>query len=213
MRSRLTLLVLLLATSPALGAEPDPRTAPLAAENPLYLQVDAPLDDRVADLIGRMTLEEKAIALNHNGPDLQRFGLRGDKWNQCLNGVQWDRPTTLFPSCIAMAATWDPAFVEEEIVRVLSDEARAIYNQWRLNPDIRSQHKGLIYRGEYIINWCPRCLTALSNEEAEGHETQGRLWHLRYPLPEDAWEAAEEAEAIGVSELELGEGLLEPHRR
>ncbi|MGB1658287.1 MAG: class I tRNA ligase family protein, partial [Longimicrobiales bacterium] len=40
--------------------------------------------------------------------------------------------------------------------------------------------KDLIYRGEYIINWCPRCLTALSNEEAEGEETEGRLWHLRY---------------------------------
>ena len=42
--------------------------------------------------------------------------------------------------------------------------------------------EGLIYRGHYIINWCPRCLTALSNEEAEKHETEGRIWHLRYPL-------------------------------
>ncbi len=42
--------------------------------------------------------------------------------------------------------------------------------------------KGLVYRGKYIINWCPRCLTALSNEEAEKEETEGKLWHLRYPL-------------------------------
>ncbi|HEX7025446.1 MAG TPA: valine--tRNA ligase, partial [Gemmatimonadales bacterium] len=42
--------------------------------------------------------------------------------------------------------------------------------------------KGLIYRGKYIINWCPRCLTALSNEEVEKVETDGKLWHLRYPL-------------------------------
>ncbi|NOT06999.1 MAG: valine--tRNA ligase [Gemmatimonadales bacterium] len=42
--------------------------------------------------------------------------------------------------------------------------------------------KGLVYRGKYIINWCPRCLTALSNEEAEKEETDGKLWHLRYPL-------------------------------
>ena len=46
--------------------------------------------------------------------------------------------------------------------------------------------KGLVYRGEYIINWCPRCLTALSNEEAELEDKQGSLWHLRYPLPEAA---------------------------
>jgi len=67
--------------------------------------------------------------------------------------------------------------------------------------------KGLIYRGEYIINWCPRCLTALSNEEAEGEETEGTLWHLRYPLPDSASAAAETARrggAEGVGQLEDG---------
>jgi valyl-tRNA synthetase len=58
--------------------------------------------------------------------------------------------------------------------------------------------KDLIYRGEYIINWCPRCLTALSNEEAEGEETEGNLWHLRYPLPADASEAAQHAAQAGA---------------
>ncbi|MBW8771746.1 MAG: valine--tRNA ligase [Gemmatimonadetes bacterium] len=47
---------------------------------------------------------------------------------------------------------------------------------------VRLYEKGLIYRGKRIINWCPRCLTALSNEEAEKEETNGKLWHLRYPL-------------------------------
>ncbi|MCU0620817.1 MAG: valine--tRNA ligase [Gemmatimonadales bacterium] len=47
---------------------------------------------------------------------------------------------------------------------------------------VRLHERGLIYRGHYIINWCPRCLTALSNEEAEKEEVHGRLWHLRYPL-------------------------------
>ncbi len=42
--------------------------------------------------------------------------------------------------------------------------------------------KGLIYRGKYIINWCPRCRTALSNEEAEKEERDGHLWHIRYPI-------------------------------
>ncbi len=45
--------------------------------------------------------------------------------------------------------------------------------------------KGLIYKGEYIINWCPRCLTALSDEEAEHQEQQGNLWHITYPFKED----------------------------
>ncbi len=49
---------------------------------------------------------------------------------------------------------------------------------------VRLHQKGLIYRGKYIINWCPRCLTALSNEEAEKVDTDGRIWYLRYPLEE-----------------------------
>lgn len=54
---------------------------------------------------------------------------------------------------------------------------------------VRLHEKGLIYRGNYIINWCPRCLTALSNEEAEHQEVDGQLYHLRYPLADaaDEW--------------------------
>ena len=66
---------------------------------------------------------------------------------------------------------------------------------------VRLHEKGLIYRGEYIINWCPRCLTALSNEEAEAGDTAGTLWHLRYPLIESAWDAAERAAARGAASL------------
>ena len=47
---------------------------------------------------------------------------------------------------------------------------------------VRLYETGLVYRGHYLINWCPRCLTALSNEEAEKEEVDGHLWHLQYPL-------------------------------
>lgn len=66
---------------------------------------------------------------------------------------------------------------------------------------VRLYEKDLIYRGEYIINWCPRCLTALSNEEAEGEEKDGTLHHLRYPLAEDAWGAAEAAAQAGAEAI------------
>ncbi len=46
---------------------------------------------------------------------------------------------------------------------------------------VRLYEKGLIYRGEYIINWCPRCLTALSNEEVEHRDDPGKLYYIRYP--------------------------------
>ncbi|UCD57254.1 MAG: valine--tRNA ligase [Candidatus Hydrogenedentota bacterium] len=47
---------------------------------------------------------------------------------------------------------------------------------------VRLYEKGLIYRGKYIINWCPRCRTALSDEEAIHQEHEGNLWHVRYPI-------------------------------
>jgi len=46
----------------------------------------------------------------------------------------------------------------------------------------RLYEKGLIYRGEYIINWCPRCTTALSDEEAIHEEHEGNLWYIKYPI-------------------------------
>ncbi|MFN2571706.1 MAG: class I tRNA ligase family protein, partial [Gemmatimonadales bacterium] len=47
---------------------------------------------------------------------------------------------------------------------------------------VRLWEEKLIYRGHRVIHWCPHCLTALSDEEAEHHETQGNLYHIRYPL-------------------------------
>src|SRR6476469_1434559 len=50
---------------------------------------------------------------------------------------------------------------------------------------VRLHEDGLIYRGERLINWCPRCLTALSDIEVEHEETKGKLYHIRYPLADD----------------------------
>ncbi|MDZ4198116.1 MAG: valine--tRNA ligase, partial [Kiritimatiellia bacterium] len=47
---------------------------------------------------------------------------------------------------------------------------------------VRLYDKGLIHRGNYIINWCPRCTTALSDEESEHQATRGKLYHIRYPV-------------------------------
>ncbi|MBM4276398.1 MAG: valine--tRNA ligase, partial [Deltaproteobacteria bacterium] len=49
---------------------------------------------------------------------------------------------------------------------------------------IRLYQDGLIYRSHYIINWCPRCQTALSDLEVEHHEISGKLYHLRYSFRE-----------------------------
>ena len=45
--------------------------------------------------------------------------------------------------------------------------------------------RGLIFRGKYLINWCPRCGTALSDVEVDHEEREGFLWHIRYPLRDE----------------------------
>ena len=45
-------------------------------------------------------------------------------------------------------------------------------------------HDGIIYRGRRIVNWCPDCTTAISDDEAEYQDETGHLWYLRYPLKE-----------------------------
>ena len=43
-------------------------------------------------------------------------------------------------------------------------------------------NKGLIYQGERLVNWCPHCLTSISDAEVEFEEQDGNLWHIRYPI-------------------------------
>lgn len=90
----------------------------------IYLDYTRPMEQRVQDLMSRMTLEEKAIFLNHVGPDIERFKVKLDKWNQNLHAVVWNRPTTMFPVSIA-AATWNLKLINE-IATAIPDEARAI---------------------------------------------------------------------------------------
>ncbi len=73
---------------------------------------------------------------------------------------------------IGSSADWSRTYftLDEELSRAVRETFVKLYEQ------------GLVYRGHYIINWCPRCLTALSNEEVEKEEVDGRIWHLRYPL-------------------------------
>ncbi len=53
---------------------------------------------------------------------------------------------------------------------------------------VRLYHEGLIYKGDYIVNWCPRCQTALSDDEVEHDPTDGKLYHIRYPFSDGSGE-------------------------
>ena len=55
----------------------------------------------------------------------------------------------------------------------LSDAVKEVF--------VRLYKEGLIYKGDYIVNWCPRCHTALADDEVEHEDTHGKLYHVRYP--------------------------------
>ena len=67
-------------------------------------------------------------------------------------------------------------------LRFTMDEA---YSKSVTEVFVRLYESGLIYRGSYIINWCPRCQTALSDEEAPHRDLQGNLYYLKYPLKDN----------------------------
>jgi beta-glucosidase len=117
------------------------------AAKPTYLDPAKPAERRIADLISRMTLEEKAEQLNHMNRGIPRLGVSAwGGWNQTLHGVWSKQPTTLFPAAIAMGATWDTPLVQA-IADSMSDEARALYNIGAEGP--RTTH-GLVYRSPVI---------------------------------------------------------------
>jgi len=59
------------------------------------------------------------------------------------------------------------------------------YSKAVIEAFVRLYESGLIYQGNYIINWCPRCQTALSDEEAPHRDLQGSLYYLRYPFKDN----------------------------
>jgi beta-glucosidase len=118
-------------------------------QSSLYLNPSLPIEERVLNLISQLTLEEKATLLNHRGPLVSRFNIHSDGWNQCLHGVWWNRPTTMFPVSIAMAATWDTTLIHQ-VATAISDEARGIYNGWHRDSSFQGEKKGLIYRAPVI---------------------------------------------------------------
>ena len=118
-----------------------------SAARAVYLDPSKPVDQRIADLISRMTVEEKAQQLNHLNTGIPRLKVPlWGGWNQTLHGVWSKQPTTLFPAPIAMGATWDTDLVHT-ITSAMSDEARALYNIGAEGP--RSKH-GLVFRSPVI---------------------------------------------------------------
>src|SRR5262245_21021720 len=103
-------------------------SSPVTTDRPAYLNPELPTSERVADLVGRMTLEEKLAQLVFNAPAIPRLGIPSyNWWGEALHGVARNGRATVFPQAIGMAATWDPALIQR-VASAIADEGRAKYH-------------------------------------------------------------------------------------
>ena len=132
---------------------------------PLYLDPDARCEERVADLLSRMTLEEKVAQLQHDAPAVPRLEIPAyNWWNECLHGVARAGLATVFPQAIGMAATFSPDLLFQ-VANVISDEARAKHHE-----ALRRGETG-IYKG--LTFWSPNINIFRDPRWGRGQETYG----------------------------------------
>lgn len=137
----------------------------LSQNNPLYKDLNLPIDQRVEDLLSRMTLEEKVSQMVYNSPAIERLGIpEYNWWNEALHGVARNGIATVFPQAIGLAATWDTDLMYK-VATVISDEARAKYNLALKN------NKHGIYQG--ITLWSPNINIFRDPRWGRGMETYG----------------------------------------
>ncbi len=135
------------------------------AQQPAYLDTKLSPAERAHDLVGRMTLEEKANQLEDWATAVPRLGVPDyQTWNEALHGVARAGYATVFPQAIGMAATWDPAVVHS-MGDVISTEARAKYNQAQREGNHR------IFFG--LTFWSPNINIFRDPRWGRGQETYG----------------------------------------
>jgi beta-glucosidase len=130
-----------------------------------YLDPSLPVAQRVDDLVGRLTLEEKAAQMVNTAPGIPRLGIPAyDWWNEGLHGVARSGFATLFPQAIGNAATFDAPLLGK-IGEVVSVEARAKHSEADRN-DIHSIYFGLTI-------WSPNINIFRDPRWGRGQETYG----------------------------------------
>ena len=109
----------------------------------------------------------KEEGINKESLGREKFLERAYSWKEKYGGTIIEQIKKLGASC-----DWDRE-------RFTMDEgcSKAVKEVF-----VRLYEKGLIYKGERIINWCPKCKTSISDAEVEFNEKQGYFWHIKYPL-------------------------------
>ena len=122
-----------------------------------------------AGIATQMMVERQLAKEGKKRRDLgrEKFIERVWEWKKLYGGAILDQMKRLGAS-----VDWDREYFTMD--ENLSRAVREVF--------VRLYEKGLIYRGKYIVNWCPRCETAISDLEVKHEEVAGKLWEIRYPI-------------------------------
>jgi beta-glucosidase len=135
------------------------------AQQPAYQNTSLPFEQRAADLVSRLTLEEKVSQMKDVAPAIERLGVPAyNWWNEALHGVARSGLATVFPQAIGFAATWDDSLVFR-MASVISDEARAKHHEYVRNGSF-GRYQGLTF-------WSPNINIFRDPRWGRGQETYG----------------------------------------
>jgi valyl-tRNA synthetase len=179
--------------STRMGGEREPFTIVIPPPNvTAILHLGHALDDVTQDVLIRWARMKQQEALWVPGTDhagiatqnvVEKIVAKEGKTRFDLGRAAFVRRTEQF-----VAETGGTILRQLRAIGASADWSRAAYT---LSPElslavreafVHLYEKGLIYKGHRVIHWCPRCLTSLSDEEAEFNEETGTLYHIRYPL-------------------------------
>ncbi|MBI3716085.1 MAG: glycoside hydrolase family 3 C-terminal domain-containing protein [Betaproteobacteria bacterium] len=136
----------------------------LAAE-PAYRDLSRSFEARAADLVSRMTLEEKVSQLRNDAAAIPRLDVPAyEWWNEALHGVARAGSATVFPQAIGLAASFDPSLMRE-VATAIGDEARAKHHEFA-NRGLRKRYQGLTF-------WSPNINIFRDPRWGRGQETYG----------------------------------------
>jgi beta-glucosidase len=154
--------VVFLSVAACAGAPPAGSQTPAP---PAYLDPDRDFEARAADLVSRMTVEEKVSQVMNDAPAIPRLGIPAyEWWNECLHGVARAGAATVFPQAIGMAASFDRALMHE-VATAISDEARAKHHEFARRGQ-RARYQGLTF-------WSPNINIFRDPRWGRGQETYG----------------------------------------
>lgn len=141
-------------------------SATSTSEKILYLDTSLPFEERVKDLVGRLTLEEKVGLMSHPAHGIRRLNIPAyNYWSEALHGVGRNGRATVFPQAIGMAATWDKELIHE-VATAISDEGRAKYHAALKRNGFTAQYQGLTF-------WSPNVNIFRDPRWGRGQETWG----------------------------------------